>query len=383
MKKMKLLLSVVLAICVLISIGMTSFAIDQTVILNFDELSGQGNLPTNYGGLTWESNWGYYDWPQSPYNPSSNPTRVYNNSNPDAWIDFSSLGQPVQFVGASFAGSNSVYFEGYRNGVLIGTSNILSLSSTPSFLYANFGHMVDKVIVNVSPGSFVMDDLTYSYQQIANPKQVRGNHELVTLLTNPTDGTGVRTLDLNYYLNDPIIWGTDVKNITVWLESEIFDLAKAQQKAKLPAGLSLLKDYNIRLMMKIVYNDGTVETKEVDNAHIARNIPVLIPVDEFAGINDLGIVYMDTQGHTAVLPVTSVTIDGMNYLQFENNHFSEYGVVSGTAQAPTQQQQYIIQPSDTLASIAAKFGVTVQSLANANNISNLDLIYAGKVLIIA
>ncbi|MCD8490449.1 MAG: hypothetical protein LRY51_00290, partial [Geovibrio sp.] len=56
------------------------------------------------------------------------------------------------------------------------------------------------------------------------------NHELVTLLTNPADGTGVRTMDLNYYLNDPIIWGTDVKNITVWLESEIFDLAKAQQK---------------------------------------------------------------------------------------------------------------------------------------------------------
>ena len=81
--------------------------------------------------------------------------------------------------------------------------------------------------------------------------------------------------------------------------------------------------------------------------------------------------------------MTPVTIDGMNYLQFENNHFSEYGVVSGAAMAPAEQQQYIIQPGDTLASIAAKFGKTVQSLAAANNISNLDLIYAGKVLIIA
>ena len=228
----------------------------------------------------------------------------------------------------------------------------------------------------------IFDWLSDNVRQV-KPVFMRGNHELVTLLTNPADGTGVRTMDLNYYLNDPIIWGTDVKNITVWLESEIFDLAKAQQKAKLPAGLSLLKDYNIRLMMKIVYNDGTVETREVDNAHIARNIPVLIPVDEFNGTSDLGIVYMDTQGHTAVLPVTPVTIDGMNYLQFENNHFSEYGVVSGAAMAPAEQQQYIIQPGDTLASIAAKFGKTVQSLAAANNISNLDLIYAGKVLIIA
>jgi LysM repeat protein len=214
-------------------------------------------------------------------------------------------------------------------------------------------------------------------------KKTTSNHELVTLLTNPMDTSGVRTMDLNYYMNDPIIWGSDVKNITVWLETEIFDLAVAKQKAKLPMGLMLLKDYNIRLMMKIVYNDGTVETKEVDNAHIARNIPVLIPVDEFAGTSDLGIVYMDTEGNTAVLPVTPVIIDGMNYLKFENNHFSEYGVVSGTAMTPAEQQQYIIQPGDTLASIAANFGVTVQSLAAANNISNLDMIYAGKVLIIA
>lgn len=215
------------------------------------------------------------------------------------------------------------------------------------------------------------------------------HHELVTLLTNPTDGTGVRTQNLNYYLNDPIIWGTEVKNITVWLESEIFDLAKAQQKAKLPAGLSLLKDYNIRLMMKIVYNDGTIETKEVDNGDIARNIPVLIPIDEFAGVNDLGIIYMDTEGNTAVLPVTPVTIDGYKFLQFENNHFSEYAVVSGVTQvkdlpaAEPLQQSYTIQQGDTLASIAAKFGVTVQSLATANNISNPDLIYAGDTLIIA
>ncbi len=212
---------------------------------------------------------------------------------------------------------------------------------------------------------------------------IRGRLEVVSLTENPTDGSGILTKYLNYHLAMPEIWLTGVKNITVWLESEIFDLTTAQQKAKLPVGLSLLKDYNIRLMMKTVYEDGSIEIKEVDNADIKKNIPVLIPVDEFAGISDLGIVYMDTQGHTAILPVTPMTINGKNYLQFENNHFSEYGVVSGTVRNPAQQQQYIIQPGDTLASIAAKFGVTVQSLANANNISNLDLIYAGKVLIIA
>ena len=137
-------------------------------------------------------------------------------------------------------------------------------------------------------------------------------------------------------------------------------------------------------MMKIEYIDGTVKTKEVDNAHIARNIPVLIPVDEFAGLSDLGIVYIDTQGNTAVLPVTPVTLDGKKYLQFENNHFSEYGVVSGTASSTSAEKKtYTIQPGDTLASIAAKFGVTIQSLAAANNIANVDWIIAGQELIIA
>ncbi len=81
------------------------------------------------------------------------------------------------------------------------------------------------------------------------------------------------------------------------------------------------------------------EIKEVDNADISRNIPVLIPAAEFAEINDSGIVFIDTNGHTAILPVISMTIDVKKYLQFENNHFSEYGVVSDKAQVTDQSKQ--------------------------------------------
>jgi len=230
----------------------------------------------------------------------------------------------------------------------------------------------------------VYDGIVEEEEEEEPVEKMTGPKEIITMMSNLSDGTGIRTTDLNYYLGSPVLWQKGIKNIYLWLESETFDLATAKQKAKLPAGLNLLKDYNIRLLMKIEYDDGTSDIVEVDNADIKRNIPVLIPIDEFTGISDLGIVYMDTDGNTAVLPVTPVNIDGMNYLQFENNHFSEYGVVSGSAMVPAQQQQqYIIQPGDTLAGIAAKFGVTVQSLASANNISNPDLIYAGKVLIIA
>lgn len=44
--------------------------------------------------------------------------------------------------------------------------------------------------------------------------------------------------------------------------------------------------------------------------------------------------------------------------------------------------QYVVQPGDTLFSIAQRFGTTVQAIALANNISNPNLIVVGQVLII-
>lgn len=212
------------------------------------------------------------------------------------------------------------------------------------------------------------------------------HHEIVTIMSNPMDDSGIRTSNLNYYLGTPAIWNPEVKNITVWLETEVFDLEKARQTTQLPTGITLLKDYNIRLMMKVLYRNGTSETFEVDNADIKRNIPVLIPVDEFAAYTDLGIVYIDTEGKTAILPVTPVSIDGKDYLQFENNHFSQYGVVTGepaAGTAMTHGSSYIIQPGDTLSRIATHFNVTVGSLVKANKIANPDLIITGKSIIIA
>jgi LysM repeat protein len=47
-----------------------------------------------------------------------------------------------------------------------------------------------------------------------------------------------------------------------------------------------------------------------------------------------------------------------------------------------QSTTYIIQPGDTLAKIATRYGISWRDLAVANNISNPDLIYAGQILII-
>ena len=41
-----------------------------------------------------------------------------------------------------------------------------------------------------------------------------------------------------------------------------------------------------------------------------------------------------------------------------------------------------MQPGDTLYRIAVKFGTTVSAIADANNITNPNLIYPGQVLVI-
>jgi LysM repeat protein len=47
-----------------------------------------------------------------------------------------------------------------------------------------------------------------------------------------------------------------------------------------------------------------------------------------------------------------------------------------------QNQTYVVQRGDSLSKIAARFGVTLQSLISTNNLINPNLIYAGQVLVI-
>ncbi|MEJ2748129.1 MAG: LysM peptidoglycan-binding domain-containing protein, partial [Anaerolineae bacterium] len=49
---------------------------------------------------------------------------------------------------------------------------------------------------------------------------------------------------------------------------------------------------------------------------------------------------------------------------------------------PPSGGTYIVKSGDTLSAIARRFGTTVAALAQANNISNVNLIYIGQVLII-
>ena len=85
---------------------------------------------------------------------------------------------------------------------------------------------------------------------------------------------------------------------------------------------------------------------------------------------------------TAVIGGANVIADqnikwyGVEYL------YANYGENAVAANGVAVNGEYIIKPGDTLSKIAAKFGTTVKALAAKNNISNVNLIKAGRKLIL-
>lgn len=67
----------------------------------------------------------------------------------------------------------------------------------------------------------------------------------------------------------------------------------------------------------------------------------------------------------------------------ENAHVTETEPTPSPSAAPTPEQQvYVVQDGDTLSSISAATGASVDRLAQANGIRNVHLIYRGSALVI-
>ena len=67
----------------------------------------------------------------------------------------------------------------------------------------------------------------------------------------------------------------------------------------------------------------------------------------------------------------------------ENTHVTKTEPTPTPSAAPTPEQQvYVVQDGETLSSISAATGVSVDRLAEANGIRNVHLIYRGSALVI-
>jgi LysM repeat protein len=82
---------------------------------------------------------------------------------------------------------------------------------------------------------------------------------------------------------------------------------------------------------------------------------------------------------TATVPVRSLQpTDGSVFVPV----FTGTAVPGGSTQTPRAGRTYTIQRGDTLSAIARRYNVDVNTLAAANSIFNVDVIYAGQVLVI-
>ncbi|HVS37566.1 MAG TPA: PEP-CTERM sorting domain-containing protein [Gemmataceae bacterium] len=136
--------------------------------VNFDNLSGQAQVPNGYGGVNWSGHWDYYGFSQPPFNPQSGPNRIYTDygspvaSGPGE--NTFTFPNPAVFLGAYFSGYSfaDLKFNLYYQNALVFTSADLKPSAAPTFLASGYSGLVDKVGVwSQTNDYYVMDDVTY------------------------------------------------------------------------------------------------------------------------------------------------------------------------------------------------------------------------------
>jgi hypothetical protein len=138
----------------------------NNIFVNFDSLPGENvPVPQGYGEINWNNNWIYFGLVRPPFTAHSRPNRVYDLAQyPNDTFTFVNPNGEV-FLGAWFAGYAfaTVQFVLYNGLDQVWTSEVLAPSDVPAFLPSGYAGLVTTVEVqSPSPGSFVMDDVTYN-----------------------------------------------------------------------------------------------------------------------------------------------------------------------------------------------------------------------------
>lgn len=158
-----------------VAVALSMAAAAEAAVVTFDDLSGQGTVADGYGGITWDSNWTYYDDSNYPYTPASGASRVYVNYDGHTDGVYEAVGfrfsGPVVFDGAYFAGAPNmgVSLQMYLKGVQVATTDTLYQTSTPTFLASGYAGQVDEVRVYGPNDYYVMDDVTYTAAPAPEP----------------------------------------------------------------------------------------------------------------------------------------------------------------------------------------------------------------------
>jgi len=145
----------------------------MATVLSFDDLTQDGSLPLNYGGLDWSAaGWTVFTTPAAPYTPQSGNGRVATGFLAEDASSLIRFTKPGTFDGAYFAGLGgaTLSFELFLNGAKVHSSTVLDPSATPSFLASGYAGLIDAVVVkSANHGEFAMDDFTFT-QAVPEPQ---------------------------------------------------------------------------------------------------------------------------------------------------------------------------------------------------------------------
>ncbi len=174
------------------------------------------------------------------------------------------------------------------------------------------------------------DEQDGTNEKESTPARIPGKVELTTLLHIPE--TGVRTTDMKSYLSIPEQWRQDTRLVEVWLDLQTVPGPYTQPA---PAGLNVLKIFDVRLMQRVTDAAGQQTTREVDPQQIRHNITVMLPLSpSLAAQSDLKVATVGADGQMAFLSAQRQEIDGVTYLVVENNALYQLWVFGAESAVP-------------------------------------------------
>ena len=146
--------------------GLVAAPLASATVLDFDDITADGFVAANYGGLDWShGDWFAFSGEQAPFTPHSGDVRVASGFGDADAATAIGLGGHMTFQGAWFSGFEdvAVTFKLYEHGQLVATSSTLSTSATPAWLACGYAGLVDEVVISsADQGGFVMDDVAFT-----------------------------------------------------------------------------------------------------------------------------------------------------------------------------------------------------------------------------
>ncbi|MCW3490309.1 leucine-rich repeat protein [Dethiobacter alkaliphilus] len=157
-----------------------------------------------------------------------------------------------------------------------------------------------------------------------------------TVIYQPHDSSsGITISGLEDKVNIPEKDEEGVEEVTLILkvdsaeEDESYSTVLSSAKEALEGeGYKLLNTFDIYILKRVQKDDGSISEIRLLNSDITSPLTVRIPIPEkLSDKTDLAVVYIDDNGNVDILNTEWVTVDNVDYLEFETDHFSLYGFI--------------------------------------------------------